>query len=146
MKTMPTIFFALFLPISTGIACAIYERLVIKSGFTIGQYILINNFLYLLPFAVWCLYKGELRPSILKAPILANLGNLLLYGLLCVAISIGWWYCTQLKGVTISSALEASYPVFVLISVVIMNKRPMTLREIAGVVIVTLGMVILSME
>jgi drug/metabolite transporter (DMT)-like permease len=145
-KTMPPLFFALFLPILTGITCAYYERIVVKSGFTWGVYFMVINLLSCIPVFFWCLYKKELKFKVIGSSISNNLWLLLFYAAICVVLSFGWWYCTKYNGVTIGAAFEASYPIFVLIFVLILNKRLTNLKEIIGVCFVVVGTTILSFK
>ncbi|MGJ5814477.1 hypothetical protein [Paludibaculum fermentans] len=133
----------LSLPIFTGLAVVLYERITLRSGLTIGQYIVLSNLMYLIPVLIWCFVKGELTASSLRVPWTAYWKELSAYSLLSILVSVCWWYSSRLAGVTLSSAFESSYPIFVLMFSVLWNNQPVTVREVASILVIALGLVLL---
>jgi uncharacterized membrane protein len=140
---VPTWFFAIFLPVITGIIAALYERIVKESGLSCSQYILVFNLIESVLILVWCYVSGQFSLSEIGAVTLKNWFILIIYILFCIAISFGWWFSTIASGVSVSAAFESSYPIFVLIFAMIINGRPASFKEVVGIVMITTGTIIL---
>lgn len=134
----------LSLPILTGVAMALYERITLKSGLSVGQYVAVSNLAYLVPVLIWCIVRGEFIDPALGPNVVAFWRELVVYSGLSVLISVGWWFSSRLSGVAHSSAFESSYPMFVLLFSAIFNGRTLKVREVVAMLAVMLGLTLLQ--